>query len=368
MCLDWREICDGQIDCIDSDADEAQCSILETNECADDEYRCHNGLCIPANFYKDDEEYPDCLDRSDEPTSTSSFDFCSRDPRFRCEEQVCPSDAISFSCGDGQCANSFKDSCVNGRNKLVKASMLAKGTLSDNCWLFMACHTLMIDEIDGNLCASLTLLSNMDSSGVSICESLFQFPTIPVLYGHVRFLYDNNQSRHMQDDTVLLLLPDYICYDEQLCDFISPTFHYQNYSCRYRQQIIDTDLNYYDLLIFLRKYFRACATSYIVINDEQSRKHPSIYCCKNSSKCVSKHRLMDRVIDCYMGDDEEYELSCSLKDTYRFKCSDRDRTCWSSSINPNVCTISNQKQSLSEILFQNICDGVVNILPQEIDG
>ncbi|CAF3725311.1 unnamed protein product [Rotaria sp. Silwood1] len=45
MSLDWREICDGNIDCIDEKSlDEAFCFVLEINECDDkNEYRCHQG-------------------------------------------------------------------------------------------------------------------------------------------------------------------------------------------------------------------------------------------------------------------------------------------------------------------------------------
>jgi hypothetical protein len=171
----------------------------------------------------------------------------------------------------------------------------------------------------------------------------------------------------MQEDT-LRLLPDYICYDAQLCNFIPPTFHYQNLTCRQREQIINTTLNYKDFLIFVKKYFHACVIPYMITHLEQYRQHPSIYCCKNSSKCILEYRLMDRVIDCHMGDDEEYELSCSLKDKYRFKCNDQSKVCWASSVDRSICTVSNQKSSLSDILFQNICDGIVNLLPQEIDG
>jgi len=46
LCLDWREICDGRIDCLNDGVDEAQCFDLEINECKTNEYRCHNGLCI----------------------------------------------------------------------------------------------------------------------------------------------------------------------------------------------------------------------------------------------------------------------------------------------------------------------------------
>ena len=42
LCLDWRDICDGQQDCLDG-YDEENCDKLEFNECEDGEYRCTNG-------------------------------------------------------------------------------------------------------------------------------------------------------------------------------------------------------------------------------------------------------------------------------------------------------------------------------------
>jgi hypothetical protein len=45
-CLDWREICDGKVDCPDDAIDEQHCWQLEINECKDDEHRCKNGQCI----------------------------------------------------------------------------------------------------------------------------------------------------------------------------------------------------------------------------------------------------------------------------------------------------------------------------------
>ncbi|CAF3557059.1 unnamed protein product [Rotaria sp. Silwood1] len=54
ICLDWSEICDGQVDCLDDKFDEEYCWQLEINECNDNEYRCTNGQCIPQSFFRDD--------------------------------------------------------------------------------------------------------------------------------------------------------------------------------------------------------------------------------------------------------------------------------------------------------------------------
>ena len=52
LCLDWRDICDGQIDCIDDGADERDCVELEMNMCDADQLLYHNGQCIPRKFDK----------------------------------------------------------------------------------------------------------------------------------------------------------------------------------------------------------------------------------------------------------------------------------------------------------------------------
>ncbi|CAF4405138.1 unnamed protein product, partial [Rotaria sp. Silwood2] len=65
-CLDWSEICDAQVNCLDGEFDEEHCWQIEINECNDNEYRCTNGQCIPQSFFRDDSNTSDCLDGSDE--------------------------------------------------------------------------------------------------------------------------------------------------------------------------------------------------------------------------------------------------------------------------------------------------------------
>jgi hypothetical protein len=61
-CLDWREVCDGKMDCLNGE-DEKFCFELEINECVEDEYRCHyGGQCIPLAFVHDGLASSDCLD------------------------------------------------------------------------------------------------------------------------------------------------------------------------------------------------------------------------------------------------------------------------------------------------------------------
>ncbi|CAF5026605.1 unnamed protein product, partial [Rotaria sp. Silwood1] len=85
-CLDWREICDGKVDCTDGDIDEQHCDRLEVNECKENEYRCHNGQCIPEEFWRDGTANPECLDGTDEIMGYLYPLLCYGDPAFRCED------------------------------------------------------------------------------------------------------------------------------------------------------------------------------------------------------------------------------------------------------------------------------------------
>ncbi|CAF4777463.1 unnamed protein product [Rotaria sp. Silwood2] len=87
-CLDWSEICDGQVDCIDDNFDEEYCWQLEINECNDNEYRCTNGQCIPRSFFRDDDNTPDCLDGSDEVLNDArTVKYCTKNDFDWCEDE-----------------------------------------------------------------------------------------------------------------------------------------------------------------------------------------------------------------------------------------------------------------------------------------
>ena len=109
LCLNWREICDGKFDCLDGE-DERDCEELEWNECSEDEYRCHNGQCIPMDFAWESLSSVDCLDGSDEHEDVergfhllpvSYGPNCVKLPIFRCEERT-PRYPRQFIRGDGE--------------------------------------------------------------------------------------------------------------------------------------------------------------------------------------------------------------------------------------------------------------------------
>ena len=303
MCLDWREVCDGRIDCLNGGVDEMQCSDLEINECKKNEYRCHNGLCIPNIFFDDDSVQAECLDQSDILDSYKcSSNLSVESDIFTCEENTCRPGNDKFSCGDGQCVEDFHK-CHNGRHLVLAESISVQGNLSDDCWIAIVCLTKIIDHINKISCEEI-LESPQIISQLQRCQYPIQFPTIPVLLGHVYFLYDLKEILNI--NLALALTPDYICYDEQLCDFLTPTFRYGTLACRFANEIglgSDVKLNDWKTMIDLVKpYFHGCITRHYQRIEFQ---HSSLYSCQNSSKMISKHRLVDGILDCPLNDDEE---------------------------------------------------------------
>ena len=50
LCLDWTDICNGVINCLNNAVDEKDCWQLEVNQCHEDEHRCQIGQCIQNYF------------------------------------------------------------------------------------------------------------------------------------------------------------------------------------------------------------------------------------------------------------------------------------------------------------------------------
>lgn len=149
ICLDWREICDGKIDCLDGGEDKKHCHELETNQCAENEYQCRNGMCINEVFLLDSYPSlysPECLDGSDE-VRRKRHKGCFTEPSFECEDTTCRS-SFHFSCGDGDCiswpiiydrstCNSFRESAldilINWHNGEITPYV--------HCWKIIICSS-----------------------------------------------------------------------------------------------------------------------------------------------------------------------------------------------------------------------------------
>jgi hypothetical protein len=134
LCLDWREICDGKIDCLNGE-DEKWCDQLEISKCNSNEYRCHyGGQCIPLTFLKDSRLSIDCLDGSDEIDIRFYWtllmnEYCTSVSTFRCQERIARYHQ-SFSCGDGQYLTIsnmpyVNSHCTNKRDKELSRFLVA---------------------------------------------------------------------------------------------------------------------------------------------------------------------------------------------------------------------------------------------------
>ena len=114
-CLDWSEVCDGYIDCLNDGIDEKYCWQFQINECDVNEHRCDNGQCIPKIFYRDSGyehqinfdgsfEHFECLDRSDEIRDLGTYiPSTAAEPTFAREDVVC---AIRYRSGSTKITNS----------------------------------------------------------------------------------------------------------------------------------------------------------------------------------------------------------------------------------------------------------------------
>lgn len=356
-CLDWREICDGNVDCFDNSADEKFCFDMEVNECGKDEYRCHNGLCISEDFWEDGAGDTECLDRSDRAVETPYTSFCYRDPTFKCEEHACKRTGDYFSCGDGECVRKF-ERCKSGRDQLLKKSMSTKGNLKDQCWVFMICFAGFTYIIDESMCHTLRMNKSAAFLAVKQCDSIFQFPVNPIHSNHVRLIYKDLYLRINSSD---YLLPDYVCYDRQLCDSVTPQFIHENLSCINTPKPAIPPGPFHQMWIHVISYiivtFSSCSMPRAWFkNGVVEINHTSLYKCSNSSKFISKHRIKDSINDCGKRDDEEYNTSCQLNDRYRAQCLNI-QDCWSPIVKNNVCLL-NKIFNLDKVSFQTFCDGI----------
>ncbi len=358
-CLDWREICDGKQDCLDG-ADEKNCWQLEMNQCNDNEYRCSNGQCIPWEYYRDSFEQSECLDQTDELPFLNTI--CYQSPWFQCEEHTCRPGKAEFPCGDGECISEMSR-CQNGRQSFLPRNFCTNVTL---------CLLGFYNEVDDEWCVQFCSENDCLKDNCSIA---YEFRYLPLLFGHVRYIVSNQA---IESDEIHL--PDYICYDTRLCEHLPPpTASFDHLTCH---RFEDLKLKYADyssmeeLAKKIKNLFRRCLTT---VNTIYNCNSSTMYQCISSTKCISKHRLLDGIDDCPFGDDETYNQSCSLSDIHqRFKCKAESREkCFTLLAIQNgrkECYYGEDEYERDEVFakthisFPTICDGITNLLPLLIDG
>ena len=384
-CLDWREVCDGKVDCPDEGSDEKHCFELEMNECEENEYRCQNGQCVAHEFFRDGNMNPECLDRTDEAIRMEKnymvyHDRCASDPSFRCEEHTCkilPRDPAPYSCGDGSCLH--HRSCTNKRH-LLTMKFDSYADRNGLCWVVMACLSHFIDTrmktLHEKWCQNLTTTTSQNLIREH-CPPLFEFPTDFTVMGHVRFFYTNNISIRSN----MYVRPAYVCYKQELCPFLPTTVYLhtsknESMTC----QSWNVSLAFYSisswsaLVRLIHRYFWPCSS--LVPRGDAEKNITSLFLCPNSNKYISKHRLVDGIFDCVEDEDESYNNSCDLSSKYRLKCPS-DGRCLAPTLINNLnfdCPDHSDEESdvhsqrKHRISFQTLCNRFTNIAPIMING
>jgi hypothetical protein len=98
--LDWSEICDGFIHCLNGGIDEEHCWELEINECKENEYRCMDGQCISILSSSNEIIDVDCLDGSAlDKLNAEDRSYCfDEQPTIECEDRRCSNSIVTGSC------------------------------------------------------------------------------------------------------------------------------------------------------------------------------------------------------------------------------------------------------------------------------
>jgi hypothetical protein len=201
LCLEWRQVCDGIIQCEDA-IDETNCNLLEFHRCFPDEFQCHNGMCIPQTFLFD--ATIDCMDRSDEQEIWAIFSriaSCPTKSMFDCDEFLCKKNEIS--CGDGQCVHwtnviNHQQPCQNRRGAFYRCEILV-GTTTYSTLGNGLCRSGQLPSMNLTSCAasvqSLLRSYKIKNSFEYImvnCPLLIPVPSGPILTSNLKFFHDKS--------------------------------------------------------------------------------------------------------------------------------------------------------------------------------
>ncbi|CAF4997041.1 unnamed protein product, partial [Rotaria sp. Silwood1] len=314
-CLDWREICNGIVDCLNGEDEGEQCIILESNECnLETEFRCKNGICIPKDFAFD--QMIDCIDKSDETNEfiqdyfNNRWFICVNRPSIDCEEYYCHEPNL-YTCGDGTCRSNYIDNinkpCSNQRDIRELESTFIQNSLflCEECKL---CYKTG-DQFFIYLRKQYKLTDKRCKAIESKCKNctLFEFPSKVVMFPSVRFMYNASN--------ISSIFPEFVCYDENICkEYISTDF-FGNFTCGYTNSFGELEFETFGSFFQnLQKIFSMCILPKLEISNK------TLYQCESTLRLISIHRIRDGTNDCYNGEDElDIPARIRNKNNY-FKC------------------------------------------------
>ena len=385
-CLDWSEICDGKVDCLDGGRDEEECWRVELNECGENEYRCMNGQCIPQSFFRDDSYTPDCWDGSDETGHNHKrTPHCrSIEPSFACEDIACLNRASV------RAESTITSSCDHSRHLMLGRAMFSirPPSISDDCWLAVNCLVFFAYLLNPD-CERFELDEARLSTMQKDCPELLFLPSTPIAFGHASLLYGFDPLKPLGDS---YYYPRYLCYNHELCDDFpvnQTLITFSNHTCRSLSDLFvgstaieSPTPSVIGYLIPIYTLLSTCQSS-SGIHSILCNK-PNTYRCLNSSKCISVHRLHDGRQECYHNDDEQLPIFnpalASERLTQHFRCANADQLIPQYMVDDGLCHCHATEMTLCDdeysethyarehISFQTMCDGTTELNPLIIDN
>ena len=385
VCLQWREICDGEVQCVDTGIDEKDCWQFEINECQADEYRCRNGQCIPKIFFQNaPSSTPNCLDGTDEFTDGR---LPMKIPRGMCPRLYMP----SFICEDITCEHlPFAKFCLHDPiNVIINAfsSNTNTNSNSNRCVSAVKCLILLSHLMNiecHHSCLNYTCIKMINES----CPNWIVLEFDTDQFGDIHFVFQPTMM--ISPDNVGLL---YICYRNSFYDAFFPLNPYVMFNeskCLFHEIINDRVNQIYSegnpLDGPIDKLYNKLRRFYMISNmNLKLCEQPNVYQCRNSSKCISIYRINDGVQNCPLMDDENMidieniNIINRLNKNNYYKCGTLNKY-----IHPNL--LINKKcdcehidnvwcedeefemdSSRTKISFQTICDGLQELSAKFLD-
>ena len=150
------------------------------------------------------------------------------------------------------------------------------------------------------------------------CPALFEFPAMAIGWKQAHYVYRSNRTTNLSNS------PDYLCYDEEYCSISPPAIRFTKLSdpsIRLACELFVPGKLRDDWVLqvtYVRKaLIRQCSSR--ANTGENKCTKPTQFSC--GKRCLSKHRLLDNLLDCLDLSDERYNDSCGLQHKHRLVCS-----------------------------------------------
>ena len=382
-CLDWSDICNGEIDCMNDGIDEEHCWQIQMNECKDNEFRCDSGECISKLFFKDDPHQVECIDQSDElKIPVMTLKKRTGEPIFSSEDVRCPKVVQNEFLVNSQC--SARRDTLNTQALFSNEPRFVR----DDCWLAFRCH-FNIPIVSQGICNDVCVDKPCQQIINETCPDMLYIPDVPLFFGHVYLAYTKKAA---VEAIVRTHPPQYVCYNDQLCSgFLTnaPLLSFNGSACRRPADFplkFSPALGRYDWFhTYVKPVYKRLYHCNTMTHSMSTVCSSSVmYQCLNSSKCISKDRVGDGWIDCDHADDEQQSVIdylCSKESSeIFFNCTSTKKCINLKKVRNNICDCGRHHYGLCDdedadirylrthISFPTICDGFTELFPVTIDG